>query len=252
MTGQKPYPNLRNAPIEEAIISLTIGKQRHSTLQDVDALCEKLKDAYPQKKNWAIKEFEFEDNPSGYNMSQRERANGFVISSENQKKLLHLSQNTLSLNCLKPYVSWEVFTSDYKAAWDIYTESLEIEEISNLSIRYINSFSIPTLGWDEYLLMRPNLQSESPYDQSTISMGEVFSRYSLYSAGHSAESVVLLTLRPENNDYLKVIMDIEVVSRSPITDYSDYHEVTDVLNRLRDFKNQIFFANVPKAEEMFA
>jgi hypothetical protein len=74
----------------------------------------------------------------------------------------------------------------------------------------------------------------------------------LISERHMARSVVQLTLKPENNDSLWVIMDIEVASKTPITDYAGYHEVTDVLNRLRDFKNQIFFANVPKAEELFS
>jgi len=210
MTTQRAYPNLPNAPIEEAIISLTIGKQKHASLQEVEALCEKLKDVYPQRKNWKIKEFAFEESDAGSNMSQRERATGFVISSENQKKLLHLSQDTLSLNRLKPYGSWDDFSADYKSAWDIFTESLKIEEVSGLTIRYINSFHIPTAGWEEHLLMRPNLQSESVFDDSTISMGEVFSRYVLVSERHMAQSVVHLTLKPENNDSLRVIMDIHM------------------------------------------
>jgi uncharacterized protein (TIGR04255 family) len=252
MTTQRTYPNLPNAPIEEAIISLTIGKQKHASLQVVEAMCEQLKNTYPQRKNWKIKEFAFEESEGGSNVSQRERATGFVISSENQKKLLHLSQDTLSINRLKPYGSWDDFSADYKVAWDLFTETLKVEEVSGLTIRYINSFSIPTAGWEEYLLMRPNLQSESVFDASTISMGEVFSRYMLVSERHMARSVVQLTLKPENNDSLWVIMDIEVASKTPITDYAGYHEVTDVLNRLRDFKNQIFFANVPKAEELFS
>jgi uncharacterized protein (TIGR04255 family) len=251
MTKQRAYPNLPNAPIEEAIISLTIGKQKHASLQEVEALCEKLKDTYPQRKNWKIKEFAFEESEAGSNMSQRERDTGFVISSENQKKLLHLSQDTLSLNRLKPYGSWEEFSADYKAAWDIFTKNLKVEEVSDLTIRYINSFTIPTADWEDHLLMRPNLQSESAFDDSTISMVEVFSRYVLVSVRHTARSMVLLTLKPENSDSLRVIMDIEVASTAPITDYSGYHDVTDALNRLRDFKNQIFFANVPKAEELF-
>lgn len=252
MTTSRAYPNLPKSPIEEAIISLTIGKQKHASLREVKALCDKLKDTYPQRKNWKIKEFAFEESEAGSNMSQRERDTGFVISTENQKKWLHLSQDTLSLNRLKPYGSWEDFSVDYKAAWDIFTANLKVEEVSGITIRYINSFAIPTAGWEEHLLMRPNLQSESAFDASTISMGEVFSRYMLVSERHMAYSVVSLTLKPENNDSLRVIMDIEVASRTPIMDYSGYHEVTDVLNRLRDFKNQIFFANIPKAEELFA
>lgn len=249
---KRGYPNLPKAPIEEAIISLTIGKDKHASLEAVETLCEKLNDTYPQKKDWKIKEFKFEESDGGSAVSQRDWATGFVISSENQKRLLHLSQDTLSLNRLKPYGSWDDFSADYRSAWDIFTKGLKVKEVSGLTIRYINNFLIPTAGWEAYLLMRPNLQSESALDNSTISMCEVFSRYELISERHMAQSVVHLTLKSDNSDSLRVIMDIEVTSRTPIFNYSGYHEVTDVLNRLRDFKNQIFFANVPKAEELFA
>ena len=252
MVAQSVYPKLPKAPIEEAIISLTIGKQKHPSLQDVEGLWETLKDTYPHIKNWKIKQLLFEENDMGSNMSHHEQAKGFVISSQNQKNLLHLSQDTLTLNRLKPYGSWDDFSEAYKAAWTIFTEPLKVAEVSSLTIRYINSFRIPTEGWEDHLLMRPSLQSQSAVDDAVISMGEVFSRYFLISERHMAQSVVLLTLKPENRDFLSVIMDIEVTSRTPITGYSGYHDITDVLNRLRDFKNQIFFANLPKAESLFS
>ena len=252
MTKLRTYPNLPKAPIEEAIISLTIGRGKHASLQAVEAVCAKLQETYPHRKSWALKEFAFQVSGTGMNTSHQERANGFVLSSDDQKKIVHLSQDTLSLNRLKPYGSWDEFAADYKAAWDIFTQPLTIEEINGLTIRYINNFTIPTNNWEEYLLMRPNLQSEGGIDNSTISMEEVFSRYVLVSERHMAQSVVLLTLRPEDNESLRVIMDIEVHSKTHITDYPGYHAVTDVLNRLRDFKNQIFFSNLPKAEELFS
>jgi uncharacterized protein (TIGR04255 family) len=252
MVAQGVYPKLPKAPIEEAIISLSIGKQKHFSLQAVEGLCETLKDTYPHIKNWKISQLLFEENDTVSNMSHHEQAKGFVMSSENQKKLLHLSQDTLTLNRLRPYGSWEDFSADYKAAWTIFTEPLKVEEVSSLTIRYINSFLIPTEGWEDHLLMRPSLQNQSVVDDAIISMGEVFSRYLLISERHMAQSVVLLTLKPENRDFLSVIMDIEVTSRTPITGYSGYHDITDVLNRLRDFKNQIFFANLPKAEALFS
>ena len=251
MTVPTPYPNLPNAPIEEAIISLTIGQQKHASLEAVERVCVELQKNYPQRKTWALKEFAFQMSDSGVNASHQDKANGFVLSSEDQKKIVHLSRDTLSLNRLRPYGSWEDFSADYKAVWEVFSAPLKVEEIKGLTIRYINNFTIPTAGWEEYLLMRPTLQSNSAYDPSIISMGEVFSRYVLVSERHMAESVVSLTLRSENTDHLRVIMDIEVHSRTDISNYPGYHAITDVLNRLRDFKNQIFFSNLPKAQELF-
>lgn len=252
MKTSSGYPNLPKAPIEEAIISITIGKNKYDTLKEVGAVCTKLKSAYPQQKPWTLNEFSLKMSADGVDSSHQQKENGFVLSSENQKKIIHLNTETLSLNRLRPYGSWEDFSSDYKSAWDVFSAPLKIKEIAGLTIRYINSFVIPTVGWEEYLLMRPTLQHNNAYDTSTISMGEVFSRYVLVSERHMADSMVSLTLKPENTDTLRVIMDIEVHSRASISNYTGYHEVTDVLSRLRDFKNQIFFSNLPKAEELFS
>ncbi len=246
------YPNLPNAPIEEAIISLTIKKHKHASSEAAEAACQPLATLYPNKKPWRGFEAAFEISTDGVNTSHRELNQGFVLSSDDQKTLLHISRDILSLNRLRPYGSWKKFSSDYKHAWDVYTSSLTVENISNLTIRYINSFTIPTPEWEQYLLMRPVLQSSSAIDPSIMAMGEVFSRYVLASESHMAQAIVLLNIRLENPSNLRVIMDIEVHSKTGISDYPGYHAIIDNLNRLRDFKNQIFFSNLPKAEEQFS
>ena len=45
-----PYPNLPNAPIEEAIISISVSKERYTSLEQVESVCSGLLEIYPQKK----------------------------------------------------------------------------------------------------------------------------------------------------------------------------------------------------------
>ena len=255
MTTDADYPNLSNAPIQEAIISVTIGEHKHASVEATDAACTALAEAnlYPNKKPWKGFEAAFEINEGGtMNASHREVSQGIVLSSEDQKNLLHVSNDTLTLNRLHPYGSWEEFSARYKQAWDIYTALLQIQAISSISIRYINNFTIPTTDWEQYLLMRPALQSSCDIDSSIMAMTESFSRYALSSERHIANAVVLLTIKCETPAILRIIMDIEVQSRAGIQDYPGYHAIIDTLNRLRDFKNQIFFSNLPKAKELFS
>ncbi len=79
MTTSLNYPNLPNAPIEEAIISLTIGQQKHQSLEEVEGLCVELQEAYPPRKTWSLKEFAFEVSDTGMNSSHNDKANGFVL-----------------------------------------------------------------------------------------------------------------------------------------------------------------------------
>lgn len=247
------YPNLSNAPIEEAIISLTLGNQKHLSLVDVEATCAELFRLYPIKKEWRRFNTTFQVSNDGVNTSTAQGLNqGFILSAEDQKNVLSVSQDMLSLNRLRPYGSWENFSEEYERAWEIYTAPIIVEEINQLIIRYINSFTIPQKGWEDYLLMRPVLQSSSEYDISVMSMTEAASRYVLVSERHMANAVVLLTIKPEDFNNLRVIMDVEVQSQRGISNYSSYHVIIDTLNRLRDFKNQIFFSNLPQAKEQFS
>ena len=56
----------------------------------------------------------------------------------------------------------------------------------------------------------------------------------------------------ENQKDLDVIMDIDTHSKTGIANPREYLATAGTLNRLRNFKNQIFFASLPKAEEMFS
>ena len=246
------YPHLPKPPIEEAIIRLTLANEGGHSAESLEKTGSALEAVYPQRKNWTLKEVAFQMNDTSFNTSHSERAKGFLLSSDDQKKMVHITPNIVALHCLKPYKSWDAFSKDYETAWGIYTHPLNIQGIKDIAIRYINQFQMPMLNWGDYLLLRPNMESANRFDESTIAMGEVFSRYVLVSEAYQAESVVLLTIRPTNTEHLTVIMDIEVKSRTSIRDYPDYYVITESLNRLRNFKNQIFFSNLPKAEEMFS
>lgn len=245
------YPTLKNAPIQEAIISLEIGKSSNS-INNIEEVRKNLLQKYPNIKKWQDIEAALEINEKGVNTFHKELDQGYILSTQDAKTFLHIGHSTLALNKLHPYGSWDDFSNEYQLAWNIFTNSLKVEAINNLTVRYINSFKIPVTNWTEYLTMYPALNTLSQYDDSAIAMSELFSKYSLQSEKHMASANVLLTIQPQNTEELKVIMDIEVKSRSGITNYSDYHSIKDTLNRLRAFKNHIFFSNLPKAEEQFS
>jgi len=247
------YPNLPNAPIQEAIISLALGKGQKHNESSLESVCKVLKKSYPKESPLLVNKVNFSFNDEGMETSHQKEKQGYALSAENKTRFLRMSRDSLTLNCLKPYVSWESFADKYKEAWGEYIKPLdEVSDISLISIRYINSFRIPTVNWEDYILMAPKFETTNKYDDTAaISTGDFFSRYLFISEKYMAQSGVLLTIRPLNKDSLEVIMDIEVASRTTIKNYSGYHDITDVLNRLRNFKNQIFFSNIPKAEELF-
>ncbi|MBE8233530.1 MAG: TIGR04255 family protein [Endozoicomonadaceae bacterium] len=246
------YPKLKNAPIEEAIIGLVIdGKNLDNSMDSIRMICSKLEKNYPTCEDWIAGEISFNINDAELNTSHKKDQRGSVLKSNDEKSIVHIGKDTLALHRLKPYISWLDFESDYKYVWNLFEKGIKVQKIKNILIRYINKFTIPIDGWDQRLLMHPNIQCRNECDDSVISIGGFFSKYILFSDRHSAKAVTLLDLKVINNVDLEVVMDIEVQDIADNISYSGYSTVTDTLNRLRAFKNHIFFSNLPNAEELF-
>jgi uncharacterized protein (TIGR04255 family) len=245
------YPNLQKAPIEEAIISITIDREKHSSLQAIEEICSNFV-AHPRRNIIRMNEVVVEHTDDSFSASQKNKDSGFALSTEDNKEILQVSVDTLSLHRLNPYISWENLEKSYKEAWEIYTSSLSIEKIKDLAIRYINSFPIPTENWSQNILMHPNIATENEVDSSKMFLVDTFSRHILTSEKYAAEATVLLHIKHESQNSLRVIMDIGVRSRTGISNFPKYDAITETFNRLRNFKNQIFFSNVPKAAELFS
>jgi uncharacterized protein (TIGR04255 family) len=257
MTEYKPYPTLKKAPIEEAIISLTVKPKEKPSLEVLEKqVCSAFREedsSLSKQESWFHSNVALHLHDTGLNTSHDKNQIGFILRTENLQKIIHVSPETLTLNLLKPYDSWTAFSASYEALWDTFAKVVMPKSITGLTIRYINDFFIPVQGWDEELLMRPSLEAGNERDQSSIAMGEAFTRCVLVSGVHMAQAVVMLNLMPQEEEQLRVVMDIEVQSsREPIEDYGSYHDIMGVMDRLRNFKNQIFFSNLPNAEVLFS
>ncbi len=254
MSEQSRYPHLSSAPIEEAIISITIEKSKHPSLGSVKRIHQELENKYPKIHDHMLNIASFELNETAISTRHEKRIEGYELRSDSEKKILHINKDTLSLHHIKPYDSWIKFLSDYEHAWNIFTKSLQIYSISNISVRYINKFTIPMNNWTRHLSMRPILNNSNQYDDSPpIYMLDCFSRYIVRSEIYSAKSVVLFNMRikqPASSE-LEVTMDIDAKSENQIVGYNGFSTINNVLTRLRAFKNQIFFSNVPTAKELF-
>ena len=246
------YPNLNNAPIAEAIFSVEVVPTKQCDMNCLKDVCAQLSSVYTSEpEEWLSIEGAFTIKDGGVSTSHTSEKIGYIIKSPDEKSILHVGKNSLVLNKLKPYTNWQDLSAQFEDAWNIYVKSVMPNAVNRIGVRYINNFEIPIEKWNENLLMYPVMNTGNQLDSSSISMGDVFSRYGLKSDRYVAESIVMLHIKVNNLNNLSIIMDIDVKSVDKITNYSGYHEIKDVADRLRDFKNQIFFSNVPNAEELF-
>lgn len=243
---------LKNAPIEEVIFSLITDPSEQCNLNCLNEVATDISNELDGEiEDWISREAIFEIGLESDNLSHNTKKKGYVIKGCNERVVVHISDNAFIMNKLKPYVDWSDISTLFEKIWSSYERRTKPKEINKVSIRYVNKFDVPQENWDDYLLMYPVIHSESENDNSLISVGEVFSRYNLQSDRYAASSVVMLNIKAKEAGQLSVIMDIDVDSVNKIENYSSYKEISDVVDRLRDFKNHIFFSNIPKAKEMF-
>ena len=244
------YPTLTNAPIEEAIIQVEVKPKETCLIEDIEVLANDIVDNSPSEINeW--KRIESILNFDNEEIDTKRSNLGYKASSFDEKKVFHVGYNTLIFSLLKPYKNWDYLIKLYNDAWHKFSIKTNPINITKISLRFINKFEIPIKEWDSYILMSASLNAESEFDSSSISMGETMTRYNLKSDRYVAESVVVVSIKAINDDKLSVLLDIDVRSLDSINNYKGFHEIEDVLNRLREFKNQIFFSNLPKAKELF-
>jgi uncharacterized protein (TIGR04255 family) len=249
---RRKYPKLKSPPIEEAVISVGVEHNKDVSTESLEKIFKAFEGFYPNKKEWRQfhSAINFGEDGTNFSHNSTNEKIGFLFSDDIQN-YLHCSKNKLIFNKLKPYISWENFSDEYKKYWEIFSNNIIVSKINDLSLRYINSFYLNKEDWHKNLLMGSFFRGRSDYDSSEIGVSEIFSRYVLNSLKYTAQAVVLLTINPEE-EKLKIIMDIDVKNDQDYFEYENYSNIYDTLERLRLFKNHIFFSNLPNAQDLFS
>jgi|GEM_PF-2251597 len=245
------YPKLLHAPIEEAI--LTVGFDTGCNTDELSTIQKCLQVDYPVVKTWINNRAQFTQNieTNSIEVLQEKSHRGYILTDSNENKVFYISDNELVLNQIKPYQDWENFSKLYEKAFKQYHSVCTIKRINNIALRYINKFEIPLDKWQEQLLMYPNMKLDDVQDSSPTFLVETTTNYKVISEHHLAIADVILILNPSEGGSLSVILDIEVNSRIEHSDYNNYAFIIETLDRLRSFKNKIFFSNIPNAKELF-
>jgi uncharacterized protein (TIGR04255 family) len=242
--------HLTHAPITEALIDVRVRPQRSAGLEAVRELSKNIEGYVQQgpivhvQTKWTVTD----DQVTQENSDLKEI--GVRLHSANQKYVAQLRTDGFTLSRLEPYETWEDLVSEGRALWQIYRDGLEPERITRIATRYINQLKLPMKQgerFEDYLSTPPAVPGELP--QGVLSF---LQRVVLLSPQNAIKANVtqLLQEGPVPLDHVPVILDIDVYKSDllPI----DMDEAWGLLEELRAFKNQVFFAQLTeKTVELF-
>jgi uncharacterized protein (TIGR04255 family) len=240
---KKEYPILTNAPIQEALLDIRAKLPQNTALNDLVRFHGQIKERFPNKKERVSFQSGFQVvDGKPVTMTPSGGPDGYLFEAPKEKKIVQARLDGFTFNKLKPYENWITFRTEAQNLWNLYRTSANPERIIRIALRYINRIEIPLpiKDFKEYLLTVPEIAPTLPQGLSHYFMRLLIPNEKIRATATVTETMELMNLDKK----LAIIFDIDVWMA---TDYPpDSTTIWDDLEKLRIFKNQIFFESITK------
>ena len=240
-----------NAPITEAILDIKAELPDGVDLSTFEEFQENIKDRFQDRKTRHSFQAEFKFSPGKDESAPiipKGGADGYLFRSNSENKIVQTRLDGFSFNKLKPYEDWAKFSTEAYDLWQLYKVITKPIRVDRIALRYINRIEIPTpfADFSEYILTNPQIAPGLPQ-----ALAHFFMRIEVPNDEIGAIAIITQTLqKPTESQKLPLIFDIDVVKRNNYT--GDMTEIWPDFERLRAFKNAIFFNSITeKTKELF-
>jgi uncharacterized protein (TIGR04255 family) len=241
MSGK--YPTLPNAPIKEAIVDIRCILPKGFNIDQFNSIGAKIANDYPMQQTMKLHETVIDLKDYERSVKTRDRINGYKCQSSDHTKIVQLRDNGFTFNRLKPYKNWEDVRDEALRLWSLYKELAEPVSINRVALRYINNLNIPMPINDfaDYLTCPPEVPKGLPQGISSF-----FYKVVIPFDDSRITAIITQAFEPkvDSKHNLPIILDIDVFKFT--LDGLLEEDILRILEKLRNFKNQIFFKTITK------
>lgn len=242
--------HLNNAPITEAILDIRVKLPANVKSNVLLSAHSQMGQQYPNKqerKKWEGQIVIEQSQVSQTNPVVGE-VDGYLFRSSDNKQIVQFRLDGFTFNRLKPYETWESFRDEGRRLWNLFVETVSPEQITRIALRYINHLFIPgpIIDFDDYLTAGPAVPEKLPQGVTSF-----LTRVVIYEPTTRASGIITQALEKiVKPDILPIILDIDVIKESQFE--VNYQEMWEAFEKLRHFKNRIFFESITeKTLELF-
>lgn len=249
MAATTKYPNLKKAPIREAIIQVNLSPPLSE--KQLDRFKQHVERHYPvaqSKSEVSLGVPALGQSQRPPVAMQREKKRFF---SNDKKWVVHFEPAFLFHSRLKPYTNSEDLFGSFLKLWKSYVGETEIDKVSVI-LRYINEFPMSSKEAEELLNIDLTVNYGDLTDKVTTRSVEgcvdadvadipgygniaAFTRFRMVEIPH---------------EKLSVLLDNEVRLEQPVK-YRDIETIRGALKVLSNIKNEIFFNSIGDAQGYF-
>ncbi len=239
------WPKLKRPPVVVAICQL-LFEETSVSLEDFLRFDTQLRKYFPNRNdnisaNINIKRSKGTPFPLGkapIDGYSEAKVTGYMYFSKNQKEKLDISVKGITYTTEADYLGWESFKANVIKYFDIFKETLIKTAITRTSIRFINQFGIkefndPSEYFNTVITTRDDGRLPYPLLQYGFRM--------TLDVKEGVYSIVNQSVERKLSRFV-YMFDIDVLNKNNLLYTSE--AIGDVLEDLRNIKNQIFFSNI--------
>jgi len=166
----------KNPPIQEAVCEFRFDLEHNPEQIQIEKIFNKIKGRFPVAKKGNFHEvsvkIDIKENKKDLIDNAREFDRFFSVD---ERSLVQIDGNKLSIHRLKPYTSWQEFFSAIELVFNTYLGVTKIKSIQRIGLRYINAIEMgSSFEIEKYFNLRPNIVAELPQNISDFNAGVVF------------------------------------------------------------------------------
>lgn len=168
-----------------------------------------------------------------------------TLLSKNNEREVTIGDVALIYRDGRTYESREKITASLEQIWTLCSLQEKAAEIDEIRFRVINKFNI-TPKYASSLRFLPKVKLKNT---STLLAG-LNTEFHIRSDFRGADAIVKARLKPLTSDSLELLLDIDTYIENE--EVTDFNSISAYLERLSEFKNDIFYGNIEDAVERFA
>ena len=234
------WPKLSKAPVVVAIFQVKF-LQGEIDLASIDTLDTGIRSLFPSRMNNVAAHIDLPSTPyplGASKFSGTTQLDSITYFTQDQSKKVNITKHDVTYSLEGHYDGWDVFKSDSLQIMNLLAGALNSHVITRTSIRFINRFNMDKFeDPEEYFKTMVSATKEDVLPYPVVKYG------------------FKVTLNVSDNEYAIVnqnldkieerfiyIFDIDVLNKRNLL--FEVTEIGNVMENLRDVKNQIFFGNV--------
>lgn len=235
-------------PIIEAVIDIRAELSPDFQIENLAVIHEQIKAAYPSREDVTMFQANIQFRPEG-KVNSAQTQLGYLFRSADKKQIVQVRTNGFTFSRLNPYESWNSLRDEARNLWAVYKRVAKPIRAIRVAVRYINRIDIPfpMVDMRDYLRTFPEISPELPQ----VMAGFVMHILIPIETFGGTLSLLEAAVPSPGPDISSINLDIDLFKEST-ADFDSDEKVWDLLEHLRDKKNEIFEKCITdKARELF-